>query len=161
MREEPCVRDSVVCHVQRLLACYRRWTGRELLAGEPGFTTAAGPLGISQLVFDLPFVVVSHGGGDDPIFNYGNRCAQTLWELDWDAFTRLPSRQSAEPGHVAERQGWLDRAARDGYVTGCHGVRISSSGRRFRISNVTIWNLVDDADRPVGQAATYRTWEFL
>ena len=40
MFDEPCIREPVVRHVQRLLACFRRWTGSELLAGEADVTEA-------------------------------------------------------------------------------------------------------------------------
>jgi hypothetical protein len=158
---EPWASPDVIRHVQRLLASFQRWTGRGLLAAN-GFGTVEGDAAaIARLVYALPFVVVAHGTGADPVFVFGNRIAQLLWELDWPAFTRLPSRRSAEVAHVEERQRWLDTAARQGYVEGCHGVRASASGRRFLIQDVTIWNVVDEDGGALGQAATYRTWTYL
>jgi hypothetical protein len=40
-------------------------------------------------------------------------------------------------------------------------VRISTSGRRFVILNVTIWNVVDADGATAGQAATFADWRFL
>ena len=59
------------------------------------------------------------------------------------------------------RQAFLARAARDGFVEGYEGVRISAKGRRFHISNATIWNVTDEAGKPAGQAATFARWTFL
>jgi hypothetical protein len=144
----------------RMLASYARWTGRDLLA-DLGVGRVHGDGGrIADIVAQLPSVVVAHGPGPDPLFVYANRCALELWELEWEAFMRLPSRQSAQPEHVEERSRWLATAAAQGYVTGCHGERVSSSGRRFVIEEVTIWNVIDESGSPSGQAAAYRTWRY-
>jgi MEKHLA domain len=150
-----------VRQVQRMLASYARWTGSELLADLGLGRVAGDALAVSGMVYRLPWVVVAHGSGSDPLFVYANHCAQTLWELDWPAFTQLPSRRSAAPGHVAERSGWLATAAAQGYVTGCHGERVSASGRRFLIEQVTIWNVLDASGAAQGQAAAYRSWRYL
>ncbi len=42
------------------------------------------------------FAVVSHGTESDPIFNYANPTALKLFEMDFESFTQLPSRKSAE-----------------------------------------------------------------
>lgn len=143
-----------------MLASYAHWTTRELLADLGIGRVTGDAVEIARIVHALPCVVVSHGPGPDPIFVYANRCALELWELDWDAFTRLPSRRSADVVHVEERSRWLATAAAQGYVTGCHGERVSSSGRRFIIEDVTIWNVIDDLGAPCGQAAAYRTWRY-
>lgn len=39
-----------------------------------------------------------------------------------------------------------------------YGLRIAKSGRRFRIENVTVWDLLDENGVLHGQAATYRQW---
>ena len=36
----------------------------------------------AEALMDAPFVVLSHGTEDDPIFNYGNLAAQKLF-LEW------------------------------------------------------------------------------
>jgi hypothetical protein len=40
------------------------------------------PSDVAQFLFEAPFVVVSHGIEANPILNYGNKKALTLWELD-------------------------------------------------------------------------------
>lgn len=131
---------------------YRRLTGRPLVA-------AAGNLGES--LWTAPRVVVAHGTEADPVFFYGNRLALELFELDFAAFTRLPSRFSAEPLAREERARLLARVARDGYIDDYAGVRVSSRGRRFRITQATVWNLVDAAGALHGQAATFDRWRRL
>jgi hypothetical protein len=158
---DPWRQDGAVRQVGRMLRSYAAWTGSELCADLGLGRVGGDALAVAGMVYQLPWVVVAHGSGEDPLFVYANRCAQTLWELDWSAFTSLPSRRSADPGHVAERSRWLATAAAQGYVTGCHGERVSASGRRFLIEQVTIWNVLDEAGAACGQAAAYRSWRYL
>lgn len=131
---------------------YRRRTGRPLVpAGDD----------LAAALWWAPRVVVAHGVEDDPIFFYGNRLALELFELDFAAFTRLPSRFSAEPLARDERARLLRRVRRDGFIDDYAGVRISSSGRRFRIEQATVWNLIDDDGCNQGQAATFDRWTCL
>lgn len=115
----------------------------------------------AQIVFEAPFVVVSHGTQDDPILNYGNRTALTLWEMDIPTLTSTPSRLTAEPMHRDDRAQLMTRAARDGFVDDYRGIRISSSGKRFLIEKAIIWNLIDPEGQRVGQAATFSHWKPL
>ncbi|UUO08206.1 MEKHLA domain-containing protein [Blastopirellula sp. J2-11] len=141
--------------VRHLLDSYRRWVGVELME-----RTGTEPSDLEQL-FALPVVVVSHDAQDDPIFKFGNQTALDLWELRLPEFLQMPSRLTAEPLHRDERARLLQRTERDGYVDDYRGVRISSRGRRFYIEQATIWNIVDDADTYIGQAATFDHWTFL
>lgn len=108
-----------------------------------------------------PFVVLSHGTQHDPVFNYGNRCAQELFEMDWDALTALPSRFSAEPMHRDERQRLLNEVRSQGYSDNYRGIRISSTGKRFYIESARIWMLLDAEGNTVGQAASFSEWKPL
>ena len=148
--------DEVVQRCGWLAAGFRRWTGRELMADLP-----RDPLALARALYDAPFVVVSHGTQADPIFWFANRTAQRLWEVDWATFIRMPSRQSVEAGEHDDRERLLARAKAHGYVDDYQGVRISASGRRFRIQNVVLWNLRNEHDQPAGQAATFADWTFL
>jgi len=138
-----------------LLRSYRHWTGRDLVSDQASASEQA------RALFLAPFVVVAHGTEADPIFRYGNATALELFGMSWDEFTNLPSRLSAEPMAQEDRARFLERAARDGFVDGYSGIRISASGRRFQIRDATLWNLLDIADRPCGQAATFARWRFL
>lgn len=114
--------------------------------------------GAAATLASLPTAVVAHGIQDDPVFCYGNHLALELFELDFAAFTALPSRYSAEPLAREERAALLERVSRFGFIDDYAGVRISSSGRRFRIRNATVWNLMDEAGLYRGQAAAFSDW---
>lgn len=143
---------TTIVHSQLLLDSFVRLVGRELI------DRAGSPREQAERLYRSPFVVVSHGTEPDPVLNYGNAAALALWEMDWEAFTRTPSRLTAEPVHRDERARLLARTRDQGYVDDYSGIRISRTGRRFRIERATVWNLVD-ADRAVhGQAATFDQW---
>jgi hypothetical protein len=108
-----------------------------------------------------PRAIVAHGTEPDPIFFYGNATALALFELPFAQFTQLPSRLSAEPVHRDERARLLDRVARDNFIDDYAGIRISSTGRRFRIEQATVWNLIHAAGAIHGQAATFDCWTML
>ncbi|ASC70736.1 hypothetical protein XM38_016810 [Halomicronema hongdechloris C2206] len=148
-------RPDIIDWSQRLLASYRHWLGQDLLP-----LAAAAPEAARQL-FWAPRVVVSHGTQADPVLNYGNQAALDLWQLNWDRFTQTPSRHTAEPMHRQERTNMLAQLEAQGYVDNYRGVRISSQGRRFYIERAIIWNVVDDTGKRVGQAATFKEWQFL
>ena len=123
--------------------------------------TDDGPADDARRLFEAPCVVVAHGTQDDPILIYGNRMALELWDVDVETLLSMPSRMTAEPMRREERAELLERAARDGFVDDYRGIRISRTGRRFRIERATIWNLRDGAGQPAGQAATFSQWHFL
>jgi MEKHLA domain len=138
-----------------LLDSYRHWVGRDLIERIPNVTQQA------RALFEASFVVVSHGVEPDPILNYGNQTALDLWELPWEQFIRTPSRLTAEADDRIERSRMLERAKLSGYFDGYRGVRISSTGRRFLIEQALVWNVIDPAGRPIGQAATFSHWSNL
>lgn len=134
----------------RLIASsHRRLTGRELLPEGDRF---------GERLYAAPFVVLAHDTRADPVFFYANLAAQQLFEMSWEAMVSLPSRCSAEPLARAERQALLDRVARDGWIGDYSGVRISATGKRFLVSNATVWNLIDAAGKRQGQAAAFSRW---
>jgi len=151
----PWQREGWEQHTRLLLDSYRRWLGRELL--EPRGT----PADDARALFEAPFVVVSHGTEADPIFNYGNRTALDLWQMDLPTFLGTPSRQTVEPSLRDERERLLQRTVRDGFADNYSGIRISATGRRFRINQAIIWNLIDKTGTYAGQAATFSAWEWV
>lgn len=147
--------DSCVRQSRLILDSYRHWLGVDLIA------RGDSPEEDSQRLYAADFVVVSHGTEADPILNYANQTAQTLWEADWNTLLQMPSRLTAEPMHRDERRELLDRVSRDGYIDDYQGIRIAATGQRFRIRQAVVWNLIDAAGEFAGQAATFRHWEFL
>ena len=151
----PWLQPDMLAHARLLASSYRRLLGVDLLADCPDDAEFA------TRMFELPFVVVSHGTEDDPILNYANQTALDLWKMDWATLTRTPSRHTAEPGHRDERARMLDPVTRQGYIDDYAGIRIASDGSRFRIDQATVWNLIDDAGIRRGQAATFAEWRPL
>jgi hypothetical protein len=137
-----------------ILTSYTALTGRVLLTRLNG--ESAGEYALR--VYEAPFVLLAHDGGEDPRFTYANRTAQQLFERAWPAFIGLPSRYSAEPDDRDARQVLLERVLRDGYCDDYRGIRVAASGRRFRINGATLWNVMDDTGARIGQAATFAQW---
>ena len=142
-------------HARRLAHSHLRWTGRDLLPPEHDTRELA------RKLFTAPFVLVSHGTEADPVLNYGNATALGLWEMSWEELTATPSRFTAEAPNREERARLLAEVTQNGFIANYAGVRISSTGRRFRISRATVWNLIAEDGSPAGQAATFGQWEFL
>ena|SRR5258708_5356333 len=147
--------NFVIAHTQLLACSFKKWTGRDLLPG------IFNPAGLAQNVFEAPFVLVSHGTEADPVLNYGNHAALALWEMSWNEFTCTPSRLTAEISNQKERSRLLKIVSQRGFIDDYSGVRVSKSGRRFRISNATVWNLISETGEPRGQAAMFSEWKFL
>lgn len=108
---------------------------------------------IEQLYDQSDFALLAHGVEADPIFNFANQKALSLFEYDWQSFIQLPSRLSAETIAQEERQTLLDRVNKDGYVDDYCGVRIRSTGKRFKIERAEVFNLYGEQKQYVGQAA--------
>ena len=142
-------------HALLLCSSYRRWTGNQLLQGKGQAHN------LIKALFDASFVLVSHDTESDSIFNFGNRAALELFELGWDEFIRLPSRESADQDNKEDRARLMARVHKEGYASGCSGVRITSTGKRFLITGATVWNVVDQEDNYYGQAAMFSAWSYL
>ncbi|MBU0620368.1 MAG: MEKHLA domain-containing protein [Gammaproteobacteria bacterium] len=125
-----------------IVESYRRLTGKELVPSVGA-------------MWNAPFAIVAHGTEADPVFFYGNEYALRCFEMDFDEFTCLPSRLSAEPMAQESREKALRKVAEQGYIDGYSGMRIAKSGRRFMIADCTIWNLEDAAGAYQGQAAVF------
>ncbi len=153
VKAAPWNEPRIVEWSQLLLDSYQRWIGHELIERTGDAAAQA------QRLFEVSFVVVSHGVESDPVLNYGNQVALDLWEVSWERFTRTPSRLTAEADNRAERERMLAQARVQGFYDGYSGVRISSSGRRFVFEKAVIWTVVDVAERPLGQAAAFSVWK--
>ncbi|MFY4728751.1 MEKHLA domain-containing protein [Nitrospira sp. BLG_2] len=155
MKISPWNEPPIVEWSRLLLDSYRHWTGKHLIEHTPSAKQQA------RMLFEASIIVVSHGVEQDPILNYGNQTALDLWELSWDQFIKTPSRLTAEADDRAEREKMLERAKLNGYFDGYRGVRISSTGRRFLVERALIWTVIDLAETPIGQAATFSRWSNL
>lgn len=131
---------------------FARLTGRPLLADGPA---------TPRRLWIAPFVLLAHDAAPDPVFFYGNRRALDLFEMTADQLLRTPSRLSAEPDEREARARLLDEVGRQGFIANYAGVRVSATGRRFRIEQATVWNLIDAEGRRHGQAAAFSDWTRL
>jgi hypothetical protein len=147
--------EDVIQHSQLLYDSFVAVRGKALLEPQPSREYLA------EALYHAPFVLLSHGIQPDPVFNYANLSAQQLWEMDWQKFTQLPSRLSAEPVAVSERQAMLEEARKKDFIENYQGVRIASSGKRFTIKNAVLWNVYDLNRTYRGQAAMFKEWVFL
>lgn len=108
---------------------------------------------VRWLYEDAPFGLLAHDTATDPVFIYGNKSAQRRFEYSWEELTALPSRLSAEAPERQARENFLRQVAERGYVDDYEGIRISKSGKRFPIADVTVWQLIDVDGTIRGQAA--------
>ncbi|MEP4078657.1 MEKHLA domain-containing protein [Haloferula sp.] len=139
----------LAAHVELLLGSYRRLTGKDLISPDSD---------AAQRLFESPSFVASHSTDADPVLTYGNQTALDLFEMSWGEFTSTPSRFTAEAPLRDERQQLLERVSKHGYIDDYSGIRISKSGKRFHIKQATVWNLLDDEGKVIGQAATFDSW---
>jgi hypothetical protein len=142
-------------HVGRLVASFRHWTGKDLVAPSVSAEKQA------REIFHAPFVVLSHDTAPDPVLNYANEWGLRIFELSWNELTTMPSRLTAQAPEQAERARLLAQVSKQGYIDNYSGIRIAKSGRRFVIERATVWNLLDENGAPYGQAATFAEWRFL
>lgn len=147
--QQPFQHPDIIAYSQLLAASFTQLTGQHLLPAGPDF---------AQRLYEAPFVLISHGMQSDPVFCYANLAAQQLWQMDWAAFTAMPSRLSAEPMLQAERDQLLATAHRQGYVENFAGIRIAKNGQRFKIMDNVLWNVMDEAGVQHGQACVIRRW---
>jgi len=153
---EPCAgNDYLGEHAELILSSYFRMTGRNLIDPELSIDERY------RVLFNAPFCVVSHNTETDPIFNYGNKVALALFEIQWNNFINLPSRLSAEPQTREEREQLLERVTQYGFIEDYKGVRISSLGKRFFVDDAIVWNMADKQGRYCGQAAVLFKWSKL
>jgi hypothetical protein len=115
---------------------------------------------------DAPFAVLSHSAtptnSQAAKFTYANVHAQELFEYPLEQLLALPSALSAEAPNREERATMLERSKRDGFFTNYVGIRISKSGKRFKMHDGVIWTVYDlhqdgtlDESKIVGQAAAF------
>ena len=153
--ETPWEDDAWIRQSTIILDSYRHWLRRGLCPH------AEDPKEQAKTLFLASCVVVSHGIEADPILNYGNRAALQLFQTDLPSLLQMPSRLTAELAHRGERQSLMERTRQHGFINDYHGIRISCEGKRFRIENATVWNLIDDQHQSIGQAASFAEWEFI
>ena len=150
---KPNFSANLIEFIDQVAYSYHKYTNKPLLENSTNL--------INEL-YDASFVFAAHKYyADEPRFIFGNAQALELWELDWDSFTRMPSRLTAEPEEQSTRASLLKEVQEQGYIANYSGVRISSSGKRFKINNAIVWNVINQSGQTIGQAVKFSDYEFL
>jgi PAS domain-containing protein len=146
-------------HSHLLMTSYHHWTGEQLIAHHK-LTDSKDAV---QSLLDAPFAIASHQAGEDPMFNYANHQALSLFNMTPEEMLGLPSRYSAEAMLREARATFLHQVAMHGFIENYAGVRIAKDGTRFLIEEATVWNLVDVAlpKQVLGQAVIIKAWHAI
>ena len=156
--EPPWLEPPAMEVVALILESHRAAFGASLVAG---IDPRANPRLAAQEVFAADQAVLAHDGSADPRLIYANAAAHRLWRRPWAEMIGMPSRLTAEPCERQERTLALAAAqAREGLI-GYGGIRVDSTGRRFRIEGAKIWTLRDRQGLAQGQAASFGSWWWL
>ena len=138
---------------QLLVASYHHWTGMDLVEASND---------VVEILRNAPHAVASHNCDDDPLFNYANDQALSLFKMAPLEMLSLPSRYSAEPMLREARADFLDQVATHGFVDNYSGVRIAKDGSRFLIEQAMVWNVIDvQSHEYYGQAVIIKAWKAL
>ena len=115
----------------------------------------------SQELFALGIPVMAHDERNDPHLIYANAAALFLWRRKWAEMIGMPSRLTAPINERNQRTTALNQALQQNSITGYRGIRIDNEGRQFLINDARIWTLWDDQGDPIGQAATFNSWDWI
>ena len=146
---------------QAIVASYHHWTQRELIPGLNDNVYAMDARIVTEQLFQHNAVVLAHNTEADPTFVFANQMGMNLWEYSWAEIIGLPSRLTAEPDLRPNREQLLTRVRDFGFIDDYSGIRVSKSGRRFRIEQATVWNVLHPSGQRIGQAATFTHWTNL
>ncbi|HIK38626.1 MAG: MEKHLA domain-containing protein [Geminocystis sp.] len=153
MPQEIWQQQEIVRWTKILLDSYKDLFGKELIE------RSKDALKDSENLFHADFVVFSHNTNPDPLYNYANKKGLQLWEMTWEELVKTPSRTTTEPLLREERERLLKQTAEKGFVCNFKGIRISKTGKKYYIKDITLWNLRDEKGLFCGQAATFSQWE--
>ena len=126
----PHTLPQTIAYSRLLSDSYRRITGNHLVE-------AADDAALARALYEAPFVLVSHDTQADPVFRYANLAAQELWGYDWDEFTCLPSRLSAEAPLREERERLLAEAKRQATMKAIENISFIESSDCSELSENT------------------------
>jgi PAS domain-containing protein len=149
----PWTDDELRTRVRWLLRSYRTWAGEELIE----LPAADDDEARARALFDAPIAVLAHDRRADPLCVYANAAALAAFALPLADAPSFPTSRTVEPAAREDRRAALAQAEEVGLLSGYSGVRVSTTGRLFRIHDGRIWTVLDDDGRRVGQAAAFRS----
>jgi MEKHLA domain len=144
--------DYHQAHVLIMLENLKRWANYDLIQ-EYGFSLET----LGEQVFNADFYLLSHNTATDPILTYGNQQVLDRWEVTWVELTAMRSSETAKPIDRSARSKLMAQVKAHNYVSEYSGVRISKTGREFKILDGTIWNLFINDGSFYGQAAWFKS----
>ena len=130
-----------------ILDSFRRLLGRELI------DRSGDPREDARRLFELPLGVLAYDTAATPLLDWANAAAATAFDASPEELVGRPSAATAPADAMADRQELFSLLRRHGFVTGYSGTRISATGRRFVIEDVTVLELRDVCGKPAGHAA--------
>jgi PAS domain-containing protein len=139
--------DTWAARAAVILDSFRRLLGRELI----GRTGDAGE--DARRLFELPLGVLAHDTATTPLLDWANRAAAAAFDATPEELLGRPSAATAPADASADRERLFETLRRHGFVTGYTGMRITTTGRRFLIEDVTVLELRDGRGNPAGHAA--------
>ena len=160
MTSSPWQQETVIQRTQLILSSFEHCLGCSLFE-HFGITDVKIDLReVSKQLFEAEFIVASDGTQVDPILNYGNQKALDVWELTWDEFMQTPSRKTAETIEQKERDRLLAETTEKGF---CYfsTIRITKTGKRFKINNGIVWKVINKEQVYQGKAACFSDFYFL
>jgi MEKHLA domain len=141
-------------HVLIMLENLKRSTGQDLIE-KYGFSLDT----LGAQVFNANFYILSHDHAADPILTYGNDRVLKQWEVSWAELTTMYSRDTAKPVDRSARLAIMEQVNLNNYISNYSGVRVSKTGKEFKILDATVWNLFDNDGSSYGQAAWFELVE--
>jgi hypothetical protein len=148
--------DYQAAFIARVVESFARVTGKSLVE-EARLTPGA----LGRSAYFAEFALLCHRGDAQVILNYGNAFSLALWECDWDTFVSTPSGETAPDEAAGARDLLMQQVSRDSFVAGYSGPRVSRTGRRFLIQDVTVWRLIDATGDSFGVGAYFRQYRYL
>lgn len=134
-----------------ILDSYRRLLGRDL------FDRTGDAAADARHLDALPIAVLAHDTATPPVLDWVNRAAAAAFDAAPADLVGRPSAATAPPDAAADRRQLFISLRERGVVTGYSGVRVSLTGRRFVITDVTVCELRDRDGRAAGHAAIIGT----
>lgn len=139
--------DTWAARAAVILDSFRRLLGQELI----GRTGDAGE--DARRLFEMPLGVLAHDTAATPLLDWANRAAAVAFDATPEQLLGRPSAATAPAEASADRERLFATLRRHGFVTGYSGTRITATGRRFMIEDVTVFELRDARGNPAGHAA--------
>lgn len=151
----PCIDNNYYTeHISIMLENLKKWTGYDLIE-EYGFSLDT----LGEQVFNADFYLLSHDIAADPILNYGNNRVLERWEVSWEELTNMHSKDTAKSVDRSARAAMMEQAKMYNYINGYSGIRVSKTGKEFKILDGIIWNLFTSNGKFYGQAAWFKSVE--